>query len=307
MPERLQNIFAGSKADRRGERRRDRGWVDEKLADPRTRFVPVWRENNLLTTGDNPRAVFLKLEDIGEWSMDATPPILLGRFQGVHYFAVGLDADREPLKQCGAFLNLHRCGSLLPFDEANLLAYARGMVLWNERCHYCNCCGSPTVSANAGHIRQCTNADCQAEQFPRIDPAIIVLVADGDRCLLGRQPGWPEGVYSTIAGFVEPGESLEDAVEREVYEEAGVGVIDIRYHSSQPWPFPSSLMLGFTAVATSNEITIGEDELEDVRWFTREQIASGDLRVPSRVSIAYRLVEDWFDDGEHGRLADLQR
>ena len=142
------------------------------------------------------------------------------------------------------------------------------------------------------------NEECRREIFPRVDPAIIVLVSHGDRCLLGRQPSWPEGRYSTIAGFVEPGESLEDAVRREVYEETNIHVETIRYHSSQPWPFPSSLMLGFMAESSSTDIELNDGELEDARWFTRKELRSGFPKLPFRISIARRLVDHWLEGGE---------
>jgi NAD+ diphosphatase len=139
------------------------------------------------------------------------------------------------------------------------------------------------------------NPDCGREIYPRVDPAIIVLVTDGERCLLGRQATWPEGRYSTIAGFAEPGESLEDAVRREVYEETNVRVDRVSYHSSQPWPFPSSLMLGFMAEATSSEIVLNDQELEDACWFSRKELRSGFPKLPSRISIARRLVDHWLE------------
>jgi len=141
------------------------------------------------------------------------------------------------------------------------------------------------------------NGDCRREIFPRVDPAIIVLISRGDLCLLGRQPSWPDGRYSTIAGFVEPGESLEDAVRREVYEETNIQVGDVRYHSSQPWPFPSSLMLGFLAEATSSDIVLNDGELEDAQWFTRKELRSGFPKLPFRISIARRLVDYWMENG----------
>ena len=144
---------------------------------------------------------------------------------------------------------------------------------------------------------KCTAPGCGAEQFPRLDPAIIVLVTDGERALLGRQAAWPAGRYSTIAGFVEPGESLEDAVAREVLEETGVAISDASYHSSQPWPFPASLMIGFTARAAADAVPRADEELEDVRWFTREQIAAGTPRLPPPQSVSFRLIEDWYDSG----------
>ncbi|MCH8136144.1 MAG: NAD(+) diphosphatase, partial [Proteobacteria bacterium] len=144
-------------------------------------------------------------------------------------------------------------------------------------------------------FRVCANQDCGREIFPRVDPAIIVMVSDGERCLLGRQKNWPDGRYSTIAGFVEPGESLEDAVRREVYEETNVHTNDVAYHSSQPWPFPSSLMLGFVATATSTDIVLNDSELEDAQWFTRKELRSGFPKLPLRISIARRLVDHWID------------
>jgi NAD+ diphosphatase len=151
---------------------------------------------------------------------------------------------------------------------------------------------------------RCTGPDCAAEQFPRLDPAIIVLVTDGERALLGRQAAWPAGRYSTIAGFVEPGESLEDAVVREVLEETGVSVLEAAYHSSQPWPFPSSLMIGFTARASAAAVPRADEELEDVRWFTREQIASGTPGLPPPQSVSFRLIADWYDSGSTLPLRD---
>jgi NAD+ diphosphatase len=163
-----------------------------------------------------------------------------------------------------------------------------------------------TLPAKSGHVLVCTNPSCRHEQFPRIDPAIIVLVSDGERALLGRQASWPVGRYSTIAGFVEPGESLEDAVAREVFEETGIEVDRIEYHSSQPWPFPASLMLGFTAHAVTTEVRLRDQELEDARWFTRAALTSNGALLPPRQSISYRLIEEWFDAGAGTPLRDIQ-
>ena len=220
--------------------------------------------------------------------------IFLGIFRDQPAFAVPFDGEAAaPFTQFGEFRDLRYLGTTLPPDEANLVAHARALVVWHASQVYCGVCGSSARPAAAGNLRVCTNPDCNREVYPRVDPAIIVLVADGDRCLLGRQRSWPEGRYSTIAGFAEPGESLEDAVRREVYEETNVRVGEVTYHSSQPWPFPSSLMLGFTAVATSSEIVLNDRELEDARWFTRAELQSGSPRLPSRISIARRLVDHW--------------
>ena len=188
---------------------------------------------------------------------------------------------------------------MLPADSASLLAYARALALWKSRHRFCGACGAPNLPARAGHVMRCSREGCGAETFPRLDPAIIVLVTDprGERALLGRQASWPAGRYSTIAGFVEPGESLEDAVVREVAEETGVEVGSVSYESSQPWPFPSSLMLGFRAVARTEAITLRDGELEDARWFTREEIANGTPALPTIHSISFGLIEDWYDSG----------
>jgi NAD+ diphosphatase len=183
------------------------------------------------------------------------------------------------------------------------------MTYWHHRHRFCGVCGSPTDSIEGGFQRLCANPDCGHRHFPRTDPAIIVLVTSGERGLLGRQPSWPKGMYSTIAGFVEPGETLEDAVIREVREETNIELCRVHYHSSQPWPFPSSLMLGFSAQAASSEIRVDEYELENACWFTREELTrkllANVLRLPSPMSISFRLIEDWFDAGSCGPLRSL--
>ncbi|MFQ5610176.1 MAG: NAD(+) diphosphatase, partial [Woeseiaceae bacterium] len=205
-------------------------------------------------------------------------------------------AVEPPFAELGEFHDLRFLGTVLPPDEANLAAHARALVIWHNSQMFCGVCGSSARPEAGGNYRVCMNDECRQQLFPRVDPAIIVLVSAGDRCLLGRQTSWPEGRYSTIAGFVEPGESLEDAVRREVYEETNVHVDDVRYHSSQPWPFPSSLMLGFIASATSGEIALNDGELEDAQWFTRKELRSGFPKLPFRVSIARRLVDDWIEN-----------
>jgi NAD+ diphosphatase len=190
-----------------------------------------------------------------------------------------------------------------------LLAYARAMIYWERRHRFCGDCGHPTRSAEGGFVRTCTNAACGKSIFPRTDPAIIVLVQAGERCLLARQASWPPGRYSVIAGFVEPGESLEDAVKREVREETGIEVSEIYYQSSQPWPFPSSLMLGFVASAATTQFNLLDNELEHARWITRTELAdevrAGTLKLPPGLSISRRLIEAWFDAGEQGKLRTI--
>ncbi len=191
------------------------------------------------------------------------------------------------------FQDLRQAAAIVEPEDGALLAYARAMMTWHQRHRFCGACGAPTESQQAGHLRRCTRAECAAEIFPRTDPAVIMLVCDGDWCLLGRQARWPPGVYSALAGFVEPGESLEDAVAREVMEEAGVAIEGCEYHSSQPWPFPSSIMLGFWATARRGEVHVDGSELEEARWLHRDQVLAQEVRLPPKLSIARRLIDDW--------------
>ena len=290
------NVFAGAFVDRNGERRKDPDWLAEALSSNETRFVPVWGDR-CLVGGDPPGAVLLTRDQVGDFVTDENL-IFLGLFRNQPAFAVPIAREIEPpFAELGEFKDLRFLGTVLPPDEANLAAHARALVLWHDVTLYCGKCGSASQPEAGGNTRRCCNPDCHKEIFPRTDPAIIVLVARGDTCLLGRQVDWPEGRYSTIAGFVEPGESLEDAVRREVYEETNIRVGDVHYHSSQPWPFPSALMLGFIAEATSDEIVLNDGELEDARWFTREKLRSDETILPFRISIARRLVDHWIGDG----------
>lgn len=284
------NVFAGAFVDRNGERRKDPDWLAEALSSKGTRFVPVWRDR-CLVGGDPPGAILLERGQ-ADGLIREDNVIFLGLFRNQPAFAVAVSRDMDaPYAELGEFKDLRFLGTVLPPDEANLVAHARALVLWHGATLYCGKCGTASKPDAGGNTRRCRNPDCNQEIFPRTDPAIIVLVADGDRCVLGRQVDWPEGRYSTIAGFVEPGESLEDAVRREVYEETNIRVGAVRYHSSQPWPFPSALMLGFIAEATSDDINLNDGELEDARWFTREQLKSGEVGLPFRISIARRLVD----------------
>lgn len=256
-----------------------------------SRFVPVWREQ-CLVAGDPPETVMLTQQQLGR-TVAEHDVIFLGVFKDHPAFAIACDDEEMPFQRLGGFQELRFLGTVLPPDEANLVAHARALVLWHASQIFCGICGSVARPAAAGNSRLCVNDQCRREIFPRVDPAIIVLVEDGERCLLGRQQSWPEGRFSTIAGFVEPGESLEDAVRREVYEETNIRVGKVTYHSSQPWPFPSSLMLGFTARARSTNIELNDGELEDAQWFTRDDLLSGFPKLPFRISIARRLVDHW--------------
>jgi NAD+ diphosphatase len=301
-----RNILAGPYLDRAAHLRKDPAWFADALSNERSRALPVWNARSLISEGLAPRAALIEMSQVPEDKRNVADLILLGQFGAIDVFAYEIDSLEAPqLAAETRFEDLRMVAAILPADEAGLLGYARAMIEWRRRHRFCGSCGATTLAAKGGHVLVCTNPACRHEQFPRIDPAIIVLVSDGERALLGRQAAWPVGRYSTIAGFVEPGESLEDAVLREVFEETGIEVDSIEYHSSQPWPFPSSLMLGFTAHATSVEIHRRDDELEDAQWFSRADFISGRPIVPPNVSISYRLIEHWFDAGGGTKLSEI--
>jgi NAD+ diphosphatase len=227
-----KNVFSGPYLDRAAHLRSTPEWFAEAVADERSRVIPVWNSRSLIGTGESPRAVFLSLADLPPEKRSGAHLILLGNLAGQSIFAVGFEAEHPPTLAEGArFEDLRMVATLLPEDEAGVLAYARAMVSWRAQHRFCGVCGTPTTPIKGGHVLICTNPTCKHEQFPRTDPAIIVLVSDGDRALLGRQAAWPPGRYSTIAGFVEPGEALEDAVIREVFEETGIIVDGVDYNS----------------------------------------------------------------------------
>jgi NAD+ diphosphatase len=294
----ISNWLSGLELDRAASLRSSPERLDAAWERPETRVVPVWRSKHLVLREDVTSIVLLSPERVEAYR---EARVLLGTANGAAYFAVDLSSVEEPADSLGlssvhAVLGLREVAPLLSQSEGALLAYAGGILSWHRRHRFCGVCGSETRSTQGGHVRACTNENCKEPHFPRTDPAVIMLVTDGERSLLGRQGSWPANVYSTLAGFVEPGESLEEAVRREVYEETSVELEEVRYHSSQPWPFPSSLMLGFTARAKSTEIRLQRDELEDARWFTREQVRRREgIELPSSISIARRLIEDWLD------------
>jgi NAD+ diphosphatase len=290
------NFFAGPYLDRRAELRELADWLATARADSSTLYVVSRGSTQLLLEQPEPHIAFVKGDHPLIQAADASQLVLLGWFRGTRTVLLDLGPistqDSEPELLPGArFEELRPLANTLPAEEGGLLAYARAMAIWRARHRFCGVCASRLVPERAGHVMRCLK--CGHESFPRIDPAINVLVADGDRCLLGRQANWPAGRYSTIAGFVEPGESLEDAVAREVLEETAVRVRAVNYHSSQPWPFPSSLMVGFHATADSSQPVHVTNELEHARWFTREELMEGPPLLPPSQSISYRLITTW--------------
>lgn len=307
------NFFAANPLDRIVDKRRNLEWLTAQLTAPTSRFVPVWRMQNLFVDAASAVARLLTSAELPQ-SLAPDAVTLLGSYEGTVYFAVDVEQDvaetaPEWATALGAFRDLRIVGVAIDPPIGALLAYARAMIYWQRRHRFCGDCGHPTRSTEGGFVRTCTNEACGKQIFPRTDPAIIVLVQSGDRCLLARQASWPPGRYSILAGFVEPGESLEDAVKREVREEAGIEVNEIYYQSSQPWPFPSSLMLGFMATAATTVFNLIDNELEEARWLTRAQMAdevrAGTLKLPPGLSISRRLIESWFDAGDQGKLREF--
>ncbi len=296
------NHFAGGYLDRASRLRQDAAWLGAALRDPRSVFVPVHAEQCLVASLEAPRARFVQQAQLAALGCEpaAHNAVFLGLYEDRAVFALPLDAPPESLD--GEFVDLWQVGQRLAPAEAAILAYAKAMIGWRTHHRFCSMTGEPLAVDSGGHVLAAPDG---RKLFPRVDPAIIVLVTAGERCLLGRQAAWPEQRYSTIAGFVEPGESLEDAVAREVAEETNIQVGEVRYHSSQPWPFPSSLMLGFTAQAKSTEIRLNDAELADAGWFQRSDIIEGRIRVPPGLSISHRLIRSWFDAWEGPTLAKV--
>jgi NAD+ diphosphatase len=287
--------------DRAASARADAAWVAQRLADPNSRAVFAGREGVLVHEGERPELLRRPISDLADAGVAIGDPILLGLDHGRALFAVDLDAlpraSVTALTRGASLVSLRSAGAELPRPEGGLAAYLTALLNWHRTHRFCPNCGTATGVAEAGYSRRCPS--CGAVHFPRTDPVVIMAVASGDRLLLGRHAGWPPRRYSVLAGYVAPGETLEEAVAREVREESGVEILDPRYVASQPWPFPSSLMLGVEAHSEGGAPTARDGELEDVRWFTVEDARaamrgeSTALELPGRVSIARRLIERW--------------
>lgn len=296
------NLFAGLSLvlDRSAEHRDEAAWIAAQAHSDNARFLLLDATGEAFVRRDGDALRWLDAGEREQWFADA-PTILLGVAHGrPHFLLVADDPARIGTLETALDarrLSLRHAGLLLGADEAGLFAYAKGLSHWQRETRFCAYCGAPLQLVSAGHRAQCTNPNCARLHFPRTDAAVIMLVEHEGACLLGRQPGWPPHRYSTLAGFVEPGEALEDAVRREVAEESGVIVDQVRYHSSQPWPMPASLMVGFIASAISRQIRMRDRELEEARWFTPEQIAEGiadgSFAPSTALSVSYRLLATW--------------
>jgi NAD+ diphosphatase len=299
--------FAGSPLDRASEKRTHSNWVESKRRDPSSLILPMWRlEPFLLGSEKSEPPVELGLIQPGIADSLADPDavcIFLGLDGERAVFALDVSnaadpANVGPLAGLGYFRDARVAGSIVSIKHSAIIAQAKAMIDWHQRHGFCPRCGAPTKIMDAGYRRLC--GKCHAEHFPRVDPVVIMLATHGEACLLGRGKQFPPGMFSALAGFVEPGETIEEAVRRELMEEASVKVGDVTYYATQPWPFPSSLMIGCFAKAESRDVKVDENELAEVRWLERSvarDLIEGrqveGLRVPPPIAIAHHLIKTW--------------
>ena len=297
------HVFADNPLDRGDQQRRDEVWLRESAEDPESRFLVMPELDVPLDDGHEPTLSWLGPRDIKWFGVDGEP-VFLGLREGVAHFAVFVPATSGAAARLRSddsirFADARSAASFLSGRETGIVAQARAQLDWHNRHGFCSVCGSRTEMGRGGHVRKCPA--CNAEHFPRTDPVAIMLVHNGERCLLGQSRGRLSQMrmYSALAGFMDQGESIEEAVAREVREEAGIEVKNVRYHSSQPWPFPSSLMIGCHAEAASTDIHKDDEEMTDVRWFERGEVLlalegrSRDLAVPQSMAIAHHLIKTW--------------
>lgn len=303
MPVLQRLAFGQGRIDVSTKLREDEAWLRRKWADPRSRVLVLSGDRAVaLAEGEGGSSTLTWFSPAELVDRSVSDAVLLGvDSEGVARFSLPIaEGDSAPTRDLFgelAQMSLRDVAASLSEDDSSLFVHAVALARWHQRHQFCATCGQPTAIQSAGHVRRCLS--CSALHFPRTDPAIIVLVVDqDDRCLLGHGAEWASRQYSTLAGFVEPGETLEQAVIREVHEESGVMVEDPVYLGSQPWPFPASLMLGFKATASTTAITTDEVEVTHARWFTREELAadvrSGTVTLSSGVSISRRLIEYWY-------------
>ena len=299
----FQNTFAGNPLDRASEKRGDAAWLASQLASPRSRGLAIWNGRPLLepSTDGARRIAWFPAALAASLAGGDERLLFMGLADGAAVFAVDLEGEADPaagpLEGRGQFEELRPVALALPPEEAAIVATAKQMFEWRRRHRHCAVCGQPSLAIEGGWKRQCPA--CQAEHFPRTDPVVIMLPCHGERCMLGRQEAWPPGLFSTLAGFLEPGETIEEACARELAEEAGLRTRQVRYHSTQPWPYPASLMIGLIAEVEDDEGAPNQTELSEVRWFSREEaqaLVAGQFAgasIPARHAIAHQLIKAW--------------
>jgi NAD+ diphosphatase len=301
------HIFAGNPLDRASDRRVDAAWLARKLEDPDSLAVALWNGQPLVENAPDgtPRIAYLRADMAQELSGGPERLLFMGLWKETAVFALDLEGGSDPaegaLEGLGRFVDLRGAAMQLPATDAGILATAKAMFEWRRKHRHCANCGEPSLAADGGWKRVCPA--CNAEHFPRTDPVVIMLAVKGESCLMGRQAAWPKGMYSALAGFVEPGESIEEACARELKEEAALRCLSVRYHSTQPWPYPSSLMIGLIAEVENDDASPDQTELEEVRWFTREEakkLLAGEIKgawAPPPLAIAHHLLKAWAAEG----------
>ncbi len=297
------NTFAGNPLDRASERRRDAAWLEEMLAAPTSLSLALWNGKPMVEGGKESgvQLAYLRADMARDLAGGREKLLFLGLWKETAVFALDFDGAVDPaegpLEGLGRFEDLRMIALTLPAGDAAIAATAKSMFEWRRRHRHCAACGAVSEVAEGGWKRVCPA--CKAEHFPRTDPVVIMLPVNGEACLLGRQAAWPKGMYSALAGFLEPGESIEEACARELSEVAGLKTARVGYHSTQPWPYPSSLMIGLIAEVENREATPDQTELDEVRWFTREETAAllrGEIagaRAPGELAIAHQLIKAW--------------
>ena len=305
----FQNTFAGNPLDRASYKRADADWLKGKIADPDTLAVALWNGKPMVEDapgGDRSlRIAYVPMGLARETAGGDERMLFLGLWKETAVFAIDLesaiDPAEGPLKGFGRFEDLRASALRLPAGDAAICATAKGVFEWRRRHGFCAACGEQTIAVEGGWKRVCES--CRTEHFPRTDPVVIMLPTIGEKCLLGRQAVWPQGMYSALAGFLEPGETIEEACAREVNEEAGLTAVRVNYHSTQPWPYPSSLMIGLICEVEDDNAEPDLNELEEVRWFSRTEARSlikgelNDARAPGGMAIAFQLIKAWAEAG----------
>lgn len=302
----FQNTFAGNPLDRASERRGDAEWMAAQLASPDSLGMALWNGKPFVekTKDGGCQIAYLPAKLVGELAGGNERLLFMGLWKETAIFALDMEGAADPgagpLQGLGEFKDLRQVAMQLPPTEAAICATAKSMFEWRRRHGYCAACGQPSLAVDGGWKRKCPA--CEVEHFPRTDPVVIMLAYHGERCMLGRQEIWPAGMFSALAGFLEPGESIEEACARELAEEAGLRTRKVRYHSTQPWPYPSSLMIGLLAEVEDDEGTPDQTELSEVRWFTRaeaRQLLAGQIEAtfaPGPLAIAHQLIKAWAEE-----------